>query len=467
MLGVGHVFAGKYRLDRAIASGGMGSVWVARHLQLDTDIAIKLMAPSFASTSDGRARFEREAKASALLKSPHIVQVHDYGVDGDTAYIAMELLEGEDLQSRLDRVTRLPMRSLLPILLQVCKALRRAHDAGLVHRDLKPANIFLARHDDEEVVKVLDFGVAKLIRGERASESTQTGVLVGSPHYMSPEQARTGRLVDHRSDLWSLGVIVFRASTGRLPFDGREIAEVLMQICADPIPVPSEVAPFLGKSLDEFMARALSRDVDARFQSARDLAEALIALSASGGVDIASPSTNPEHAGAAMSAGLEHTEVLQPSSPSEAQMDVAPAQRAGTPGTFAPSGRTLPTHEKRSARRILVGAAFAGAISIPVGIWLTRESPPAPVTATASSAEVAPPPPEVPVPSPAPSVEPIPTSSPSASAKGVSAPSANKTPPGPKPISAKPVATAAPSAAPLAKSSASPAPSAPGIKTDW
>ncbi|WP_233562039.1 serine/threonine-protein kinase, partial [Sorangium cellulosum] len=159
-LEAGSVVGGKYRLERPLAGGAMGFLWVARHLQLDVEVALKFMMPQHADSPVARARFEREAKASAQLRTPHVVHVYDYGLEGDTPYLAMELLEGEDLAAYLVRRGRLAPAETLGIIVQVCKALRRAHEVGLIHRDLKPANIFLARQGDE-VVKILDFGVAK------------------------------------------------------------------------------------------------------------------------------------------------------------------------------------------------------------------------------------------------------------------------------------------------------------------
>src|SRR5262249_45658929 len=146
-----------------------------------------------------------------------------------------------------------------------------------IHRDLKPANLFLCQHADEEIVKILDFGIAKAIGAAQAGEGTATGVVMGSPHYMSPEQTRALKHVDGRTDLWSLGVILYRCLTGRLPFPGPEISAVLVAICMDPIPPPSQIAPDLGPDVDRFFARALARDPAQRFQSARELAEAFVA----------------------------------------------------------------------------------------------------------------------------------------------------------------------------------------------
>jgi serine/threonine-protein kinase len=275
----GTLIAGKYRLERPLAKGGMGAVWIARHIHLDVVVAIKVMEPGYASSDDGRVRFEREAKGSAKLKSPHIVHVYDYGVDNDMPYLAMDLLKGEDLEARLKREGRLSLEATSALLAQIGKGLRVAHDAGLVHRDLKPGNIFLAvNHEGEEVAKILDFGIAKSVTPGVTKDATQTGAIIGSPRYMSPEQVRNSKRVDHRSDLWSLGVILFRCVTGRLPFAASEVATLILEICAEPIPTPSSIAPDLGPAVDRFFARALARNPDERFQSAREVAEAFAAL---------------------------------------------------------------------------------------------------------------------------------------------------------------------------------------------
>ncbi|MFT3767828.1 MAG: serine/threonine-protein kinase [Minicystis sp.] len=275
----GSIIGGRYRIERLLARGGMGSVWVAQHLRLGARVAVKLMDPSCASSSDARMRFEREATASAKLDSPHVVRVHDYGVEAVQPYLVMELLQGEDLGARLRRERVLSLGETATIVTQVCKALRCAHEAGLIHRDLKPANIFLAWQQDEVVVKVLDFGIAK---STTATEATKTGMVLGSPHYMSPEQARNSRQVDARSDLWSLGVVAFRCLTGKLPFPGEELTEVLLGICAGSMPVASQIAPHLGPDVDRFFERAMAREPAQRFQSPREFAAAMAALTERG-----------------------------------------------------------------------------------------------------------------------------------------------------------------------------------------
>jgi eukaryotic-like serine/threonine-protein kinase len=271
--GHGTVIAGRYELVRELARGGMGSVWLATHQQLDTSVAIKFMDPSLASNDEARARFEREAKAAAKLRSPHVVQILDYGVDGGTPFIVMELLRGEDLRARLKRKRRLSLVEAAAVVTQACKALRLAADAGIVHRDLKPGNIFLAESGDDETVKILDFGVAKATK-KQLGAGTTSGMLLGSPHFMSPEQARGGRTVDHRSDLWAMGVIIYRLLTGRKPFEGKELGDVIVKICTEPPPPVLQLAPELPVELEAFFARALSKEPEERFQSAGELARA-------------------------------------------------------------------------------------------------------------------------------------------------------------------------------------------------
>lgn len=276
---LGRVIGGKYRLDRRIGSGGMGSVWVARHLVLGAEVAVKLMSPDLAGTELGLARFEREAKASAKLKSHHIVRVQDFGVDDGTPFMVMELLEGEDLGERLKRDGPLSVGELAPLFREICKGLEVAHDAGIVHRDLKPSNVFLAREGGDEVVKLVDFGVARETKTNLVEEKTTSGTVVGSPHHMSPEQAR-GEQVDHRSDLWALGVLAFRALTGKRPFDGEVLTSVLLAVVSQPVPKATEVEGGLPADIDRFFAKALSRNVELRFQRARTMAEALTAIAA-------------------------------------------------------------------------------------------------------------------------------------------------------------------------------------------
>jgi eukaryotic-like serine/threonine-protein kinase len=231
-----------------------------------------------AETPTAQARFEREAKASAQLKSLHICKVQDYGIEGDTPYMVMERLEGEDLAERLGRRGRIPAAELAGIVSQIARALTVAHAAGLVHRDLKPSNVFVVHEGDSEIVKLLDFGIARELGSQLVDERTSSGMVIGSPHHMSPEQAH-GQRVDHRSDLWSLGVIMYKALTGSRPFEGEHMTAVMLSIVSKKPAAPSSMCDDLPAGTDAFFERALAREASDRFQSASELAEAFAELS--------------------------------------------------------------------------------------------------------------------------------------------------------------------------------------------
>jgi eukaryotic-like serine/threonine-protein kinase len=258
----------RYVIERKLAGGGMGTIWVAFDANLQRRVAVKLMKPAHLVSPSGRGLFEQEAKAIAQLNTPNVVRIYDYGVDGDQPFIVMELLEGEDLEERLTRVGQISPAALVPVLNQVARALMSAHSINIVHRDLKPANLFLARVDADEVVKILDFGLARFLDA-RALQADESGI-VGTPKYMSPEQLRGDATVDHRADLWSLGVVAYRALTGRLPFS--KLQEVLASDTRVPFLSPSSVVPELGEEVDAFFKRALEADPSRRFQSAHDMA---------------------------------------------------------------------------------------------------------------------------------------------------------------------------------------------------
>jgi eukaryotic-like serine/threonine-protein kinase len=268
------VLAGRYRLERQLGKGGMGSVWLAEHLALRSWVAVKLMDPAIAATPEGAERFRREAQAAATLRSAHVVQVLDFGVHETTPYLVMELLHGESLAGCLEREKRLTPEHTVHVLTQVARALGRAHAAGIVHRDLKPDNIFLVREDDQELVKILDFGIAKTPQSQFGGMETRTGVTMGTPYYMSPEQAEGKRAVDFRTDLWAMAVIASECMTGARPFDGSTFGELLLNICARPIPLPSSQGLTLP-GLDAWFAKATNRDAEQRFASAQELVNGL------------------------------------------------------------------------------------------------------------------------------------------------------------------------------------------------
>ncbi len=272
----GSVLAGKYRLESLLGRGGMGSVWRATHLGLEAPVAIKLIDPHVMSNPEAIGRFHREARAAAGLRSPHVVQILDHGVDEAThvPFIAMELMEGESLAQRLARLGRLSPAETARVITHVSRALVRAHEGGVVHRDLKPDNVFLVQNEDEELAKVLDFGIAKAQSALATDSATRTGAVMGTPYYMSPEQISGAKNVDFRTDLWALGVMTVECLTGRRPFDADSIGGLTLKICVEPVPPPSTFGP-VPPGFDAWFERAVARDVNRRFGSAREAAEEL------------------------------------------------------------------------------------------------------------------------------------------------------------------------------------------------
>jgi serine/threonine-protein kinase len=275
----GSVLVGKFRLEEIVGYGGMGSVWKATHLGLGQEIAIKLVSRDFVKSADALRRFDTEAKAAAKIRSRHIPQVFDNGVlDDGTPYLAMELLQGETLFRRVHVSGPLPLNEAVSVLEQCCRALGRAHSLGIVHRDIKPDNIYLATSNDDDgyVVKVLDFGIAKVqTLAENEHLSTRTGQLLGTPMYMSPEQARGLRTIDHRTDLYSLGLVAHVMLTGNLAFSSESLGDLLVQICTQPLPSLRAQAPYLPPAMEDWFQKACARDADQRYQSAQAFVEGL------------------------------------------------------------------------------------------------------------------------------------------------------------------------------------------------
>lgn len=265
------------RLVRELGAGGMGSVWIGQHLTLHCEVAIKFMSASLAANDVMRDRFLREAKSTVQIKSPNIVQVFDYGVrSNNVPYIVMELLTGEDLGACLERAGPLSLRDVVVIARQVCGALGRAHRMQIVHRDIKPSNLFLLDTDGEIFVKVLDFGIARDMSAA-VDAMTRTGTLMGTPHFMSPEQVMSTKDVDGQADLWSLAVVLYKALTGHYPFDGETLGAVNVAIHVGAFTPPSEIVSSLPRAIDGFFKRAFASAPQHRFPSAKDFADALVA----------------------------------------------------------------------------------------------------------------------------------------------------------------------------------------------
>jgi serine/threonine-protein kinase len=273
----GQVLAGKYRIVRRVGAGGMCTVFEAVHQALDQPVALKILKPELATDRDSVMRFEREARAAAQLRSPNVARVFDVDwLPEGQPYMTMELLVGHDLGTELARAGRLPVELAVDFVRQAAAGVSEAHALGIVHRDLKPENLFLTdlgSLTDRKLVKLLDFGIAKTV-SDSARRLTAPDAVFGTVDYMSPEQIRSASTVDHRTDIWSLGVILYELLTGRTPFHG-DARSVIAQIVSDPVKPPSVLVPALPTALVAVVMKALHKDREKRFQTAEELRDAL------------------------------------------------------------------------------------------------------------------------------------------------------------------------------------------------
>jgi serine/threonine-protein kinase len=264
----GTVIADRYRLEEPLVRGAMGTIWRAEHLRLRTQVAVKVLDPSLAQDKEMRGRFLQEARSAAAVRSSHVVQVFDSGIENGFPYIVMELLEGESLDVRLAEAGPLSPAELRKVFAEVARALAKAHSLGVVHRDVKPSNIFLSREGPYEITKLVDFGIAK-VKSESLTFThvgTKMGTLLGTPQYMSPEQARGSCTVDYRTDLWAMAIVACECLTGRCPFSGRTVGDLTVQICTERPTAPSllgEVPP----GFDAWFFKATGKTPAQRFKS--------------------------------------------------------------------------------------------------------------------------------------------------------------------------------------------------------
>jgi tRNA A-37 threonylcarbamoyl transferase component Bud32 len=441
----GALIAGKYRTERILGAGGMGTVVAAQHVKLGTRVAIKLMAHAMLGNAEAAIRFEREAQASARIQSEHVCRVFDVGLLEDGApYMVMELLEGKDLSTLLQDTGRLPIQQLADFVLQACHAIAEAHGMGIVHRDLKPANLFCAQRPDGRVsIKVLDFGISKFTAASGAEASmgmTQTQTVMGSPYYMSPEQMESSRNVDARSDIWALGAILYELATGDVPFSGTTIPQVCAKILKATPPPIAELRADVPSGFEAIVRKCLQKERESRYASIAELAVDLL------------PFASPD-------ARLMVSAIVRANRGAEgagtmAASSTAVGSAAGIADTMSPAGHTVGGRRKRGKAAGIAVAAIGVAVLVGVAALhgLSKEAPATPAapsssaastvaqpSATAPALPAAPPtmPPAAPVPaSPPGAAEPEPLPAPASPAASV--------PPRVKPSTSQPAPPAEP-----------------------
>jgi serine/threonine protein kinase len=269
----GQILDGRYRILSMLGKGGMGSVWLGRHLVIGRNVAVKFLKAELAESDEMVKRFYREAQASAAIGQSNIIEILDVGVSSDgNPYIVMEYLEGESLSSMLRRTGPIDLSAALAILEPALLALAAAHDKGIIHRDLKPDNIFIAHPKDEPIkIKLIDFGISKFTQTDGMSKLTRTGVFLGTPTYMSPEQIRGDKTIDHRSDLYSIGVILYEMLTGKLPIKGDHHNAVVVNVLIEPPTPPRESFADFPMEAEPLLMRLLSKEPKDRPESARKI----------------------------------------------------------------------------------------------------------------------------------------------------------------------------------------------------
>jgi serine/threonine-protein kinase len=465
----GEVLAGKYRVERVLGMGGMGVVVAATHLDLHELRAIKLMLPTALENAEAVERFMREARAAARLRSEHVAKVHDVGhLENGAPYMVMEYLSGADLGQVLKQRGPLPAHEAALYAIQVCSALAEAHSSGVIHRDLKPANLFLSqRPDGTPCIKVLDFGISKVTGAGSDFEMTKTHAVLGSPQYMSPEQMRSSRSVDARTDIWSLGVILYKLVTGKAPFRGQNITELISAVLEGAPPAPSTRCAGLPLGLDDVIARCLARKPEGRYGSVNELAAALLPFAPAGAGAAVDPmarllaSVAPETRARLDSVLTTSTPPLRfPSSGMISSATPAPGVTSLQPPAGEPTqaswGKTSSARSSRSRVVIALAAALGicGVLALVIRGVLGRDQPPAeadaaPAIAVLSAAPA--------VTAPAPRVEPA-APQPTASAEPVASAAPRPTTTAPAPATARPIATAPRPTAPAATPKAAEAP---------
>jgi eukaryotic-like serine/threonine-protein kinase len=432
----GQVYLGKFRIEKIIGEGAMGLVVEATHLALDERVALKFLRRSALARPDIVARFAREARAAAKIKSDHVARVYDVGNTGDgQPYIVMEHLDGKDLEALIADGGPPPLSDSIEWVIQACEGLASAHAHGIVHRDIKPANLFMVERSGFRQIKLLDFGISKagLNDGGGGTNFLEVDVgaanttqIMGSPHYMSPEQIRSTKDVDARADVWSLGVVLYELVTGKTPFDGTEITSIIAQVLHEPHhPVRSLCSDPLPEGLEEIIDRCLSKDPETRFQTPADLAVALlpfapkrargvadrataVTVRAAAGNAFASPDSLPPPRRSMVTSKAPPAIILPTPKPSESNTAVAPHVVNATAAVPASSAQQRPLTFWLAVIAIVIGLA-GGLFAIIARVTTTPPQQPPPATATTTTTTAQPQPTPTPTPTPAPTPTPTPT----------------------------------------------------------
>ncbi len=389
---IGRVLDGRYRLDKVVGSGGMGAVYEATHTGTGRRVAVKLIQQMALGDTDVWNRFQREARASSTIDTRHIVEVIDSGRDPETGlpFMAMELLRGEDLGALIERKQRgLDASLAVRLVAQACIGLAKAHRAFVVHRDIKPANLFLTEEaeSDEVIVKLLDFGIAKVrpatpLEGD-GLHLTQTGKLLGTPLYMSPEQAQGAKDIDARTDIWSIGAVLYEALTGQSPFcDADNLGKLILAICSRPPPKPSSLTP-VAPEIEAIVMRCLSIEREQRFATTDELLDALLSLDPDGSCRVGR-SEVWEGAGAPArpNLGMSGSRRSRPSdmrvrpSPGRGPNDTRAIEEAGVASTLFASSNTghVPATDRRRRNATLAALGVIGLGAVGVVAWLVGRS---------------------------------------------------------------------------------------------